>query len=144
MAKRELSGSSRSIFRVDSLASCTKGTVTPTRKGPRLAGAGTLLGWGSHWGKCDALSMRVAADRSYRERPRSTRLRLVPTFLTAFFTAAADRLVFFAVIADPIILPAGDPRSVLVASAARIRCVRHSAILSVFKPQCPKLILPMS
>jgi hypothetical protein len=49
--------------------------------------------------RCDAFLVRTAADRSYPSRPsrRSTRFRLLPTFLIAFFTEAADRLVFFAV-----------------------------------------------
>jgi hypothetical protein len=33
---------------------------------------------------------------AYRPNPRSTRFRLVPTFLTAFFTAAFDLPDFFA------------------------------------------------
>jgi hypothetical protein len=39
----------------------------------------------------------IPSFSSYRPSRCSTRLRLVPTFLTAFFTANTDFLVFFAV-----------------------------------------------
>jgi hypothetical protein len=42
-----------------------------------------------YWGLAPS---KTAFQRSSR---RSTRLRLLPTFLTAFFTAAFDRPVFF-------------------------------------------------
>jgi hypothetical protein len=42
------------------------------------------------------LSPTSQCSGSQRPRRPSTRLRLLPTFLTAFFTAALDRRVFFA------------------------------------------------
>ena len=55
-----------------------------------------FLGRGVAAGECDAGQPTYRLRVPYRPRRRFTFLRLVPTFLTAFFTAAADFLVFFA------------------------------------------------
>jgi hypothetical protein len=67
-------------------------------------------------------------DRFQRLRRFSTRLRVFPTFLTAFFTADADRPVFF--IAHFVVLAAGHPRPVLLAPTGCLflRC-RHLVLL---------------
>jgi hypothetical protein len=69
----------------------------------------------------------AAFGEKLNQRPRrfSTCLRLLPTFFTAFFTAAAERLVFFASYPYFVALPTGHTRPVLLAAACGFLRCRH-------------------
>src|SRR4051794_28059702 len=66
----------------------------------------------------------LAVATSQRAIRRSIRLRLLPTFLTAFFTADADLRIFFPFVPHLIVLAAGDTDAVLFAPSAGL-LVRH-------------------
>ena len=57
----------------------------------------------------------MAELEAYRLSDRSTRLRLLPNFLTAFFTGDFERPVFRGLVARVITVPARDTRPILLA-----------------------------
>jgi hypothetical protein len=72
----------------------------------------------------------VAELEAYRLSDRSTRLRLLPNFLTAFFTGDFERPVFRGLVARVLTVPARDTRPILLASsAALLVCLCHPALL---------------